>query len=264
MRTMRHEQPDWTVEPTAEMTRWARRLGGTLRPGSVVGMLLVTPIAHVANRSFGFQAYLYDVFHRSAAARIGHTVCMPAIVAAALGAAFSVHAGVGVVVAAALAAWHVAVARREGLLGLGVTMVGLIGLLSVVGAWWSAAATVWWAHPVIHVFTLGFLQTLSHAAEAEVPPRVSGHTRWTATKAFFAERPFRHGVRSAVMLVAGTANEVWASWRLLHVVALDLLFALGYRADLRAARQAVLRDACADGNPAIDYIGRGGATEGPW
>jgi len=255
---------DWLVEPTPEMTRWARRLGGLLRPGSLAGMLLVTPIAHVANGSFGFQSYLYDVFHRSTVARIGHALCMPLIVAAAFGLVFSFATPVAVACALALAGWHARSAARAGLPGLGAAMVAVVAALAAGGAVWASIDTPWWAHPGLHVLVLGLAQTLTHAGEAHVPPRVSGDTRWVPTRAFFAAHPVRHGLRSAVMVVAGMANEIWASWRLLHLVVLDGLFALGYRRDIRAAREAVVRDACADDNPAIDFIGRGGAAVGPW
>src|SRR5437762_4284151 len=75
------------VEPTQEMLFWTGRLRWiveaperrTSRLGRAIAVALVAPLAHCANLSLQFQSYLYDIFHQSWTARVGHAVCMPLI-----------------------------------------------------------------------------------------------------------------------------------------------------------------------------------------
>jgi hypothetical protein len=64
----------------------------------------------------------------------------------------------------------------------------------------------------------------------------------------------------AAQTVFGTFDELVASPRLLPVLLLDWLWRAGHRPQQSAAYRALAADAIATGNPALDYIGTGGAT----
>jgi hypothetical protein len=64
----------------------------------------------------------------------------------------------------------------------------------------------------------------------------------------------------AAQTLFGTVDELVASPRLLPVPALDGLWRAGHRPQQGAAYRGLAADAIASGNPALDYIGTGGAT----
>lgn len=247
------------VAPTEEMRRWAARLHGWLGP-SVAGTALVTPIAHVANNSLGFQAYLYSIFHRTWPAKLGHVVLMPLIAVATLATAGTLHPALCVAAGVALVVWYARVAGAH-------RLPLLAGVLAASGAAFTFAALAWsarwsdlgvWAHPALVWAALGLAQTLSHLTEPDVPPRVSGCDDWVPLPEYFRRDPVRNGLRALAMVFAGTMNEMWSGWRLYPVVALDLLWAFGYAPAQRARHEALVARAVEGGNPAIDFIGRGG------
>jgi hypothetical protein len=253
------------VPPTAEMRRWADRLAPLLRPGSWLGTALVTPIAHVANDSLQFQAYLYAIFHRTAPARIVHALLMPAMLVAlfawiALGSAWASYGA-----AALLMAWYGALALRHGMPLFGaVAAVSVLPMVAAGQAWAHAVAAGQGGglHPAWVLLGLGLAQSLSHGAEPDVPPRVTGSDRWVAVGTYFRTHTLGRLARAGAMAFAGAANELWASWRLWPVVVLDGLWRLGYRRDDRAELAALVERSLAHRNPAIDYIGDGGACTG--
>jgi hypothetical protein len=250
--------------PTAEMRTWQRRLQALFRDDSLLGVALVTPIAHFANRSAGFQTYLYAIFHRTWPARLGHAVLMPTIVTAALAWAAMWSSWLATGLSLSMAAWYVAMARREHMALLGVVSVGSVAFMLPAASYWGAAAVAGAVHPGLVLVLAALGQTLSHAAEPDVPPRVSETNRWVPIAEYFAHSPVRRAFRSALMVPAGMANEIWASWRLLPVVWLDLLWRLGYQPQARAAHRRLVAQACEHGNPAIDFIGEGGACLDPY
>src|SRR5271170_7511280 len=74
------------VAPTREMLFWSRALAWLVAPGRrdsplrrLARVALVTPTAHLCNLSVQFQSYLFDIFHQTRMARVGHVVCMPVI-----------------------------------------------------------------------------------------------------------------------------------------------------------------------------------------
>jgi hypothetical protein len=249
-------------EPTPEMRRWARVLAPLLRPGSILGAALVTPIAHMAHTSFSFQVYLYALFHRSRLSRVGHWVCMPAILLVALALLGTLWMPLLVGGGVALTAWYVLLGRSQGLWWLGGVSAALAVGLSAGAAWVvvAAAPSAWVLLALLGA--LGWLQTLSHAAEPDVPPRVSGTGQWQPLGPWLRHAPLRHGVRAIAMSGAGLINELWASWRLLPVIVLHALWSVGYAPALLDAHRAVVREALRHGNPAIDFVGDGGACTG--
>lgn len=251
------------VPPTPEMRRWAARLNWALAPGSAAGTALVTPIAHVASSSIAFQTYLYAIFHRTLLARVGHTVCMPLIVAALFGTMFVLHPALGVAATAAIGAWYIALGHANGMPAL-ATLGGFVALaLGGLGAWWAMAASVWWTHPLTAVVMLGLAQAISHSLE-DVPPRVNGTDSWMPVLKFFRQTPLWSSARAAAMLPAGAMNEIWGSWRLLPILLLDGMWRGGYQRAKSEAHAALVARACDGGNPAIDYIGTGGTAHSPY
>lgn len=250
--------------PTAEMRLWQLRLRALFRDGSLSGVALVTPIAHFANRSTGFQAYLYAIFHRTWPALVGHAFLMPTIVTAALAclARWSPWAAAGVSVA--LAGWYIALARRERLWLLGAACVSTVAVMLTLALLWQSWSPAAGVHPGVALVLAALGQTLSHATEPDVPPRVSATNRWVPIAEYFAQSPLKRLIRSVLMVPAGMMNELWASWRLLPVVWLDGLWRVGYQPEARAAHRRLVSQACENGNPAIDFIGEGGACLDPY
>lgn len=247
-------------QPTAEMRWWHRSLRPVFAPGSIVGTALVTPLAHVAPLSVDFQTYLYDVFHRHWVSRVAHATAMPLILAAGVGIAAQLHPALGWVCTALVAASTGAMATSRGMaLPAALGVVATVGCGALGQRW--AVGPILGVGPVVGLFLLGLLQTLSHVFEPDVPPRASGSDRWIPVRAYFAAAPVPRVFRSAGMLLAGTCNEIWASSRLLPVVIRELLWRVGW--DRAGARRhaALLHEAMRDQNPAIDFVGSGGASD---
>lgn len=251
------------AEPTGEMKRWAARIRWLLRPHSALGIALVTPLAHVANNSLDFQTYLYAIFHRSAVARLVHAFLVPATLTALLALVASFSVPLAVLSVTALVFWYIRLAATHRMYLLAAiaaltTTLLFFGALAWANGESSLATPGWW------LLGLGFALTLSHGAERDVPPRVSGTAHWVPIGEYFRRDPVARLFRSALMLVAGTANEMWASWRLWPVVILDALWSLGYQPQRRAAMIELVKAACVDNDPAIDAIGTGGASLGDY
>ncbi|MFT7623652.1 MAG: hypothetical protein ACI9WU_002835 [Myxococcota bacterium] len=261
-------EPRFLVPPTPEMCRWAQRLRPLYGPhpaAKAIRFLLVTPLAHVCNRSFEYQVFQYATFHQSRVARVIHIVCMPLIACSALALLWQLSWGLGAVVSLALPAWYGWQAHSNGLSTLALinTAVG-VGLGVSAWAWAGASGG---ADPLICCLALAGLEAISHGAEPAAPPRTNGSDDWIPMRAWAwgsesKGRPARLGaafVRSFVSFFSGTANEVWGSWRLLPIVVARAAFALGLHAEWAGRLQRHIDVAVASGNPALEAIGIGGA-----
>lgn len=287
------------VAPTAEMLWWTRTFGWLLAPAPgraswlarFVAIVLVTPSAHFANMSLHFQQYLYDVFHQTKVARVGHFVCMPLInmMVLVFFAQFSWaesstgwFAPTGALAAAALlCVWYMAQAAYNRVLLLGIVMLPVtIATYVAAMAYWSAfalppAEASWYAptalpqNPLLWMVVLSFLQAASHAPEPKLPPRVTGTPHWMPLARFvFGTPDRRHGtveiawrlVRSAAQIAFGALDEFWASWRLIPFNFLEIMWWLGYEPAMYARHKDLSRRAIEHGDPAIDFIGVGGGA----
>jgi hypothetical protein len=286
------------VRPTDEMLWWTRTFGRWIAPApgaesaaaKLLGVVLVTPSAHFANMSLYFQQYLYDVFHQTKVAKVGHYVCMPLInmMVLVFFAQFSVWSGSGafhvdaaLVTTIALCLWYVAQATFNGVPWLGVAMVPVtLATYAAAMAYWHAFGlppeqATWVApteapyNPLLWIALLSFVQAASHGPEPKLPPRVSGTAHWMSLWQFLFGRPgARHGparvvwhaIRAAAQIVFGALDEFWASWRLIPFNVLELMAWLGYRPETYARTKALARRAIAHGDPAIDFIGVGGGA----
>ena len=258
---------------------------------------MVTPTAHFANLSLEFQAYLFIIFHRSRLSRLAHAVFQPLTVIA-LAAALSAfrldgplpagHAAqiVGLngawLAGLLLAAWYVVQGLFNGM-PLLAALMSLFSLGSAAAGTWifsvthgrgaTDAGARFALSPWAWVLGLSFLVMASHVVEPLIPPRLNGRARWApASELFFRPeggwRPARDVFRGAARVVFlgilwGTLNELWAFWRLTPVSALTALWALGYQPARRARVAAAAAEAIRSGNPALDFIGIGGAAPQP-
>ncbi|MFO0609561.1 MAG: hypothetical protein U0324_40735 [Polyangiales bacterium] len=262
-------------EPSGEALRLLRWLGPLTTPTDGRGPLplralrhaLVAPFTQLTLVSFDLQMFLFDVFHTSVGARVGHFVGMAgvnlfamAIAARAAGSPWG-----GVAYAAVLLAWYAAVAHSRRLWLWWAATVPLVGALLAGAAWLSARDG--------RTLALGFAASgavisFSHLFEPRLPPRVGDPFRWTTPRTYvlgpLGERGAAATAARALFLgsyvVLGWLNELWAAPRLLPYNLLRLLMAAGYAPALRAVLDERARRAWASGNPALDYVGIGGGT----
>jgi hypothetical protein len=250
-------------------------------PGSLLGrflrMVLVAPFTQLTLFSFDLQAFLFGVFHTTFWARAGHLVFMCAVnffMLVALGRIeLSQDLDAGLVFGAALALWHVSVALSVGLILWAVCAAALVLALGLVAhACVTASAGLPHALAEHAWFGLGlsaFLVALSHAAEPRLPPRAVAGPRWLAISEYvLGPANARHvpsdrlvnAVRVALFVLWGTLNEWVAAMRLMPYNFLWLMFSLGYAKPLRDRVLGHVQRALASENPALDYVGIGGAT----
>ena len=247
----------------------------------------MTPATNVTGLNLRYQAYLNLVFHRTRLARVGHAICMPLIVAATLAALCPLRLGswpalpglalpvnASLPAAIGLAAWWVAwaVKERDAVWGTcGVALVAALYALANVAYLvrpQASGVAALLGSPVTWMLVGSLLQAGSHILEP-LPPRVTRSQYWVPVREYvFGPHRSRHGARQVVrrcgQLAAqtgfGTIDELVASPRLLPVLLLEWLWRFGHRPEQRAAYRALADAAIASGNPALDYIGTGGAT----
>jgi hypothetical protein len=249
----------------------------------------VTPGTNVTGLNLRYQSYLDAVFHRTRLARVGHAICMPLIVTALLAALCPLRWGPPVLgpvpvngsmpAAVVLAVWWVWWAVTERDTGWAAANVALAALLC------GAANVAYQVRPhasggaALLVAPLGWVlfgslvQAGSHVLEP-LPPRVSRSPYWVPVREYLLGAAPSTGVRSrnpgrtvllraghlAAQVLFGTVDELVASPRLLPVLLLRLLWLAGHDPAARASCAAQAARAIASGNPALDYIGTGGAT----
>jgi hypothetical protein len=247
----------------------------------------VTPSTNVTVLNLPYQSYLNAIFHRTRLAKVGHAVCMPVIVTAALAAlcplrlggapasadwAPLVNASLPAVVA--LAVWWTwwAVKERDALWGVcNVAMAVALYALANAYAHWGPHAiggVAIGSAPLAWMLLGSLLQAGSHVLEP-LPPRVTRSAHWIPVGEYLLGPSGRRNARGTVLRRAGqlaaqtlfgTVDELVASPRLLPVLLLRLLWLAGHNSVRLAVSQEQAARAIAGGNPALDYIGTGGAT----
>ena len=279
MDTFSHASPDAELfcEPSDEARRLLRWFGPLTTPADGRGALpwralrasLVAPFTQLTFVSFDLQMFLFDVFHTSRAARVGHLAGMTGVnlFGLALAVRWSGSPLGGAIVAAVLLGWYAAVARATRLPLWWVVMVAVVAALLGVACVLAVVAT-----PLalgLGVAVSGGVVSLSHAFEPLFPPRAGDPLRWLTVSEYVrgpdgarnpAPTALLRGMRVASFVVLGWFNEVWASPRLLPYNVLRLMFRAGYARERCAVLDERARRAWASGNPALDYVGVGGGT----
>ena len=265
------------VPPSRGQLFWLRRAPALFAPARGTGRGLarwwaiatVTPGTNVTGLNLAYQSYLNHVFHRTRLATVGHAACMPVIVTALLALLYPVHATLPG--ALALGAWwaYWAVKERDPVWGgCAVGLAGALYFLAQALGRLGAADPSPLAQPWAWLLLAGLLQAGSHILEP-LPPRVTRSAHWIPPAEYLLGRPGHRNpsgtaARRVGQLTAqaafGTVDEIVASPRLLPVLLLELLWLFGHDPVRRAAWRALSAQAIANGNPALDYIGIGGAT----
>lgn len=258
----------WLVSPS--------ELPGSL-PGRFLRMLLVAPFTQLTFFSFELQAFLFGVFHTTFWARAGHLIFMCAVNFFMLVGLGQVELGAGIdaglLYAIVLALWHVSVALSAGLVLWGLCAASLVGALRLLAqaciAAPAGAAHLCAIHPWLGLWLSAFAIALSHAPEPRLPPRAVAGPRWRGLREYVlgpasAPHPLSvrvvNGVRVGLFVLWGTLNEWWAAMRLMPYNVLWLMFRCGYAQPLRERVLGQVQRALASDNPALDYVGIGGAT----
>lgn len=258
----------WLVSPTQPPGPLAGRL---------LRMVLVAPFTQLTFFSFELQAFLFGVFHTTLWARAGHMIFMCAVNFFMLVGLGQIELGAGldagVVYAAALALWHVSVALSAGLVLWGLCAATLVAALRLLAQACIAApagpAQLFAQHPWLGLWMSAFFIALSHATEPRLPPRAVAGARWRGLREYVLGPPhaphavsvrIANGVRVALFIMWGTLNEWWAAMRLMPYNMLWLMFRCGYAKPLRDRVLGHVQRALASDNPALDYVGIGGAT----
>lgn len=262
-------------EPSDEARRLLRLLGGLTSPADGQGTrlqraartFLVAPFTQLTFLSFDLQMFLFDVFHTSRVARVGHAVGMTGVTFAWLALAVTVTGtpAAAWVLGAALLVWYASVARSVGLWAWWVVMVPiLVGLAA--GAEWLAG-TEGLGVVLACGASSGAVISLSHAAEPMYPPRAGHPHEWTPLWGYIRGAPgdrllprLSRGGRVGAFALIGWVNELWAAPRLLPYNVLRGMMAIGYAPALKAVLDDRAARAWASGNPALDYVGVGGGT----
>ena len=256
---------------------------GDTRLGRFARMVLVAPMTQCTLLSFDLQVFLYGVFHTTKTARIGHFVFQAAVTwwllvaagqwAVAGGAVTGAH-----VLGAVLLVWYAAMAVQYRLWAWAALMVPVVASLVVTADSVAAHATLVphsWSvlvelpravQALLWATVCAAIVALSHAPEPKVPPRTVEGDQWLSIEEYilkpgtFASSRVARALRVGLYGLWGTLDELWASPRLVPYGVLLLMFAGGYRRDVADRHQQWLQRAWASGNPALDYVGIGGAT----
>lgn len=264
------------VEPSDEARRLLRVMPWLVSPrgagsvGAFLRMSMVAPFTQLTFVSFDLQVFLFEVFHQRLSAKIGHLVGM-------VGVNFFLMAGLAghplgpttwaTPYALLLAIWYLSVARVARLTAWGLVMIPVLAALWSGASAFAAhlAALGPWASPWRWMMFSAFVVAISHVPEPLLPPRVIAGPRWRPTREalFGGASPAelaRTLARASYTFPAGVIDELWAAPRLLSYNFLRLMFVAGYAPERWAEIQRWSRRAVDSGNPALDYVGIGGAT----
>jgi len=267
------------VPPSREAMCLTRLARGLVAPRTGRGSLLsrgarsflVAPFTQLTFVSFDLQAFLFDVFHTTWVARIGHFVGMTGVNFFLMVAAGALAGPAGVLAYAALIlAWYAVVARAAGLPGWWFATAPLVGGLAAGAlAWpaWTAGLPGWASAPWVGLAASAAVISFSHAPEPWFPPRAGDPLRWTKVTAFIrgtgpdaARGRWLRVLRVGMYPWIGMVDEFWAAPRLLPYNLLRVMLAFGYAPELKVELDSWKDRALASGQPALDYVGIGGGA----
>lgn len=235
-------------------------------------MVLVAPFTQLTFLSFDLQIFLFEVFHLTFWAKVGHLTGM-------IGVNFFLLAGLSTLrpegapwwvnasslYALVLLAWYAAVAVSARLKGWWVASAVLVLALWGGAAFYDRVLTlVPWANPWGGVLASAVWIAFSHAPEPKLPPRAIEGATWKTVREALQARTglgmLSRALRITLFVLWGTLDELWAAPRLMPYNLLRILFVCGYEPARWREIQDWSRRALASENPALDYVGIGGAT----
>ena len=211
--------------------------------------IFIVPQAHVAITRVDFQVEMYELFHRTAGARLGHMLGTLAILLGTLGLLERASGSYapGLALFASMALWGAAVDRAVGALAA-LLGAGLVAFVHVAAPSLGRDLTTC----ALALVAGGCaVQTFSHLFE-DVPPPQSGTTEFVPMARWLRAVTAREVVRSTLLtLLVFYWLELWATFRIWPLQLLHVLMRLGYRPDERRRLDARVREIIA--HPTSDW-----------
>jgi len=219
---------------------------------SMAEALFIVPAAHTRLADVSFQTEIYELFHRTLGARIGHLIGTPSVLFGTLLLASGAPGAAAPVLVIGLilgvAAFGVAVDRLAGLATAIASVLLAVAALLLTQALGPETALV---VALSCVFGGCAVQTFSHVFE-DVPPPVSGSPEFVTPSAWRRRvRVFELLRLTLLTFLVFYWLELWACFRILPLQILHLLMWAGHRPDLRRALDA--RMAAILAAPASDW-----------
>jgi uncharacterized membrane protein YGL010W len=198
--------------------------------------LLIVPAAHSEVFATRFQLDMYELFHRTWGARLGHMIGTPATLLGAfvLLALLTSLPWPALLVLAVIAAFGLAVDK----LATAIVMVFGAGLVALADLLVVSVGPSSWMLGLALIVGGCLIQTLSHLFE-DIPPPHSGEPRFVPPIEWLRGVGVRETLRSAALTVGVFYwLELWATLRIWPLQILHLLMACGYHPQLRASIDA--------------------------
>lgn len=118
----------------------------------------------------------------------------------------------------------------------------------------------WYFNPVLWTLVLCLCQAISHSFEPKIPPRVNQTNHWMSCDIICKTYGFPKTLLIFMaQAIFGTIDELLASPRLLPLLILRICFTLGYSPKEWKVLKILVKKSLQYGDPALDYIGTGGA-----
>jgi hypothetical protein len=282
--------------PDSKEMNWIKTNMGWLicnesRLGRTSGYIFVAPLTNVTCFSLFYQLYLNEIFHTHWFTRLCHSVFMPItnfFIIASI-AQFNLFGTddhlddsffafkpftVTFFISLLFLLWYFVWGIISKTHIMGVFMTPIV-LATYLGAnWWVAfnrqedvesdAWFIWtsfWGSPILWLLVSGFCQALSHLCENVLPPRLNFSLDWLPMSEFIWKYREASIIYFMLGAVCGTLDEIIASPRLLPLYVLHLFYLLGYNSADYAKIKSLAKMAMVYGNPALDFIGTGGARK---
>jgi hypothetical protein len=284
-----------------QMNFWNKYFGwllfGNGTVGKIIQFVFVTPLTNVTGLSLYYQLYLNEIFHTRFPTRLGHFTFMPIIdfFIIAFLAQFkpwgepypSVYYvepfvfNLGVAATMYFVVWYLVWGFTQNTYLFGVWMIPAMTAMALFAnvyytyfrwvdgqehPWYDP--TPWYANPLLWMLVAGMGQSGSHAFEPQLPPRVNHTAHWMPLKDFVSQNFAKNKYALVFWTIFGAfsfgiMDEIIASPRLLPLNMLKIVYMLGYKPEQWKQIQKLAKWSMEYGNPALDFIGRGGALRPP-
>lgn len=289
--------------PSDEATWWVSHAPWLVAPAEgqpsllsrMVGVIVVAPFTQFTLFSYELQAFLFEIFHQTRIARIGHFIFGIAVNYFLMAGLLHVTPLTGLplpefigslrgadLYAGTLMIWYALMAKHTRMYLWGILMMPMVLLLLYAAGFFpkmvemlhlnTLSLPLWnisLGSPWLWMWVSAFMIALSHAPEPKLPPRVTESLYWKSIPEYIlgtSDEQLSRGTqlfrvfRVFLQSIWGTLDELWASPRLMPYNILMLMFRFGYRSEEANRLQGYVQKALASGNPALDYVGIGGGT----